>query len=78
MDTQNEAEIMAKLAPVFEERTTILVSHRVSTLRHAETIMVLEDGRITQTGSHEDLVSQPGYYRHLDEVQRLEARLEDA
>ena len=78
VDTQNEAEIMAKLAPVFEERTTILVSHRVSTLRHAETIMVLEDGRITQTGSHDNLVNQPGYYRHLDEVQRLEARLEDA
>ncbi len=78
IDTQTEANILARLDPVLEGRTSIIISHRVSTLRHADFIVVLESGRVTQKGPHRDLVQQPGYYRDLDEVQRLEAKLEEA
>ena len=77
VDTQTEARILDRLREVFRGRTTILISHRVSTLRHADRLFVLENGRVTQQGSHEQLVLQPGYYRTLDEIQRLEARLEE-
>lgn len=76
VDTQTEARILEQLLPVLRGRTSILISHRVSTLRHADRILVLADGRIVQDGTHAELVRAPGYYRELDEVQRLEARLE--
>ena len=76
VDTQTESRILAGLQPVLRERTSILVSHRVSTLRNADLIVVLENGRVTQCGTHDELVKQDGYYRELDEMQRLEARLE--
>lgn len=77
VDTQTEAAIMEKLPPVMKERTTLFVSHRVSTLRYADEIVVIEDGRITQRGSHEELVERDGYYSHLNRMQQLEKRLED-
>jgi len=76
VDTQTEARILAGLLPVLRQRTAILVSHRVSTLKHCDRILVVEDGRITQDGSHAELAARPGYYREQDEMQRLEARLE--
>lgn len=77
VDTQTEARILAQLRPVLADRTTLLISHRVSTLRNADRIVVIEDGRVTQQGTHAELIARPGYYRDLDEVQRLEARLEE-
>jgi len=76
VDTQTEAKILGQLLPVLRQRTAILVSHRVSTLKHADRIIVMEDGKITQDGSHAELIAAPGYYREQDEMQRLEARLE--
>jgi ATP-binding cassette subfamily B protein len=77
VDTQTEAKILEQLLPELRGRTSVLISHRVSTLRHADRILVLEGGRLTQDGSHAELIAQPGYYRELDEVQRLAARLEE-
>ncbi len=77
VDTQTEAAIMGKLRPVLAERTTLLVSHRVSTLRYADTIIVIEDGRVTQQGGHDDLLAQPGYYARLNELQQIEQALEE-
>jgi ATP-binding cassette, subfamily B, multidrug efflux pump len=77
VDTQTESRILQQLLPVLRGRTTILISHRVSTLRHADRIVVLEQGRVAQDGTHAELTARPGYYRDLDEIQRLEAKLEE-
>jgi ATP-binding cassette subfamily B protein len=76
VDTQTEAAIMDKLRPVMKERTTLFVSHRVSTLRYADEIIVIEDGRITQRGTHTELIARQGYYCDLDTMQRIEKELE--
>jgi ATP-binding cassette subfamily B protein len=76
VDTQTEAAIMRKLRPVMTERTTLFVSHRVSTLRYSDVIVVIENGRITQHGSHEELIRKPGYYAELNTIQQLQEKLE--
>lgn len=76
VDTQTEAAIMKKLQPVMAERTTFFVSHRVSTLRYSDEIVVIENGRITQHGTHEELIQVPGYYAELNTMQQLQEKLE--
>ncbi|UCF17819.1 MAG: ABC transporter ATP-binding protein [Phycisphaerales bacterium] len=76
VDTQTEAAIMDKLRPVMKERTTLFVSHRISTLRYADEIIVIEDGRITQRGSHDELAARPGYYCELNTMQQIEKEME--
>ncbi len=76
VDTQTEAAIMKKLHPVMAERTTLFVSHRISTLRYADEIIVIEDGGITQRGTHDELIRRPGYYAELNTMQQLEEKLE--
>ena len=76
VDTQTEAGIMDKLLPVMRDRTSILVSHRISTLSYADFIIVMEGGRITQRGTHEELIETEGYYSELNEIQAIEQELE--
>ena len=75
VDTYTEERILAELRTLMLGRTTIFISHRVSTARNADQIAVLVDGRIVELGTHDDLVSRNGYYTSLAEKQRLEEEL---
>ncbi len=76
VDTLTEERILTHLAGVMRGRTVILISHRVSTVRQADRIVVLEKGRIVEQGTHADLVEAGGYYADLARKQMLEEELE--
>jgi ATP-binding cassette subfamily B multidrug efflux pump len=76
VDTATEERILDSLQTIMRERTTILVSHRVSTVKNADQIVVLRDGRIVERGTHDELLALGGYYADLYQKQLLEAELE--
>ncbi|MFQ5817540.1 MAG: ABC transporter ATP-binding protein [Terriglobia bacterium] len=76
VDTYTEEKILQQLTRVLRERTTILISHRVSTVRHADLIVVLQGGAVVERGTHEELLVQGGYYYDLYQKQLLEEELE--
>lgn len=76
VDTHTEEEILKGLRRFTKDRTTIIVSHRVSTVKHAQEIIVLDQGAIVERGNHEALIALGGYYADLDRMQRLEEELE--
>jgi ATP-binding cassette subfamily B protein len=78
VDTQTEERILSRLRGIMHGRTTILISHRTSTVRDADQIVVLRDGRIIERGTHDDLLARGGYYADLYEKQLLEEELERA
>jgi ATP-binding cassette subfamily B protein len=69
VDTETEEAIMKKFNSISKDKTAIIVSHRVSSARNADDIIVIEDGEILQQGNHKQLVSQEGYYKSLYEKQ---------
>jgi len=76
VDTVTEESILQNLAAIMAGRTTILISHRVSTVRMADRIFVIEDGRLAEQGAHDELVALGGYYADLHQRQLLEEELE--
>jgi ATP-binding cassette subfamily B multidrug efflux pump len=75
VDTYTEERILSGLKRVMEGRTTIFISHRISTARNADQIAVLVAGRIAELGTHDELLARNGYYTSLFEKQRLEEEL---
>src|SRR5262249_41729454 len=78
VDTQTEERILNRLRGVMQGRTTILIAHRTSTVREADQIVVLKDGELIERGTHEELLTQQGYYADLYQKQLLEEELERA
>jgi ATP-binding cassette subfamily B protein len=78
VDTYTEETILRQLREVMRDRTTIFISHRISTVRHADRIAVLVNGRIAELGTHEELLSLGRFYASLYEKQLLEEELEVA
>jgi len=76
VDTGTEERILKRLDAILRQRTTILISHRVSTVQHADQIVVLRDGRIVERGTHAELLARGGYYADLYQKQLLEEELE--
>ena len=77
VDTQTEDTILHRLAEIMKNRTTILISHRVSTVKNADHIIVLDEGSIVEAGTHEQLLVHGGIYAGIYETQLLQEELEE-
>jgi ATP-binding cassette subfamily B protein len=75
VDTYTEERILGELTQVMKNRTTILISHRISTVKNADHIIVLEDGKIIEQGKHAELLALGGVYADLYQKQLLEEEL---
>ncbi len=78
VDTYTEEKILKQLRGIMRERTSLIVSHRVSTVRDADVICVLDEGRIVEQGTHNELIERGGEYKDLHDRQLLEEELESA
>jgi ATP-binding cassette subfamily B multidrug efflux pump len=78
VDTHTEEEILTRLRGVMRQRTSVIVAHRISTLKEADQIVVLENGQIVERGTHQELVAKDGLYAGIYRKQLLEEELEEA
>ncbi len=75
VDTETEEKILSNLEKVSKNKTTFIISHRVSSAKNADKIIILDEGKITQEGTHNQLITQEGYYKELYEQQLLEKEI---
>ena len=78
VDTETESRIQEDLTEVMQGRTSVIIAKRLSTIRGADKIVILDKGRVAQIGTHLELLSQPGFYRNLFESQFVEEDIERA
>lgn len=71
LDTESERLVQEALEKLMRNRTSIVIAHRLSTIQNADTIIVLQNGKIVELGSHKDLLSAEGVYKNLVEMQSL-------
>ena len=75
VDTETEEKILSNLERISKNITTFIISHRVSSAKNADKIIVLDEGKITQQGTHNQLITQEGYYKYLYDQQLLEKEI---
>ncbi|GAA0354432.1 ABC transporter transmembrane domain-containing protein [Alkalibacterium iburiense] len=78
VDAKTEESILSGLKDIRSGQTTIIAAHRISSVMHAEEIIVVEEGTIVERGTHEELLEMDGWYKHMYEQQQLERKLEGA
>lgn len=76
VDAQTEAEILAGIRSILKEKTCLIISHRISAVKEADEILVLDEGKIVERGNHQELVERRGVYADIYEQQRLSEELE--
>lgn len=77
LDLESESLIQSALERLASERTTFIVAHRLSTITHADRIVLIENGEIVEVGSHEELIQQRGHYYDLYQVQELDTNKQE-
>jgi len=65
LDVESEAQVVASLFALMRGRTTLMVAHRLTTIRRVDTILVVENGRLTEMGTLDDLLAEQGYYARV-------------
>ncbi len=76
VDTHTEEEILKRLRGIMAERTTLIIAHRISTVKDADQIAVLDEGRLVELGTHQELVARDGIYADMCRRQNLSSELE--